>query len=334
MKVFLDESGTHEGSRAVAVAGYLISDDNQARLQVEWAEVLAKWNVKELHMREFVPPHGKYAGMTGEEKIALFSELIATIHKYCVLGVGGAVEMNEFMRTIYARNQQKAPQMVNTPYEWCVRYCVVQVSQWGKENGFEGPIDYVLDDGGGSKEGILRMLTETSPEVESEHRIGSVTFADSVVHPGLQCADLLAYEMYKEMDRVLSESPRSSRKSFLALFRDGDRLTTVSNDVLKDSLAEGANAIWAIVSLLPPMFRFKVMCYGLRSVTDEQREAMFSASPFVREIWRMCEASGEMGMRLDEVPEEFMPPDDPDLLMKAMRDHQLIPLTTDERDDG
>jgi hypothetical protein len=76
----------------------------------------------------------------------------------------------------------------------------------------------------------------------------------------------------------------------------------------------------AIVSLLPAQERFQVLCYGLRSITDEQRTALFGAMPEMRKIYELCLASGEMGKRLDELPPEVLPPDDPGILMPLIRE--------------
>jgi hypothetical protein len=55
--------------------------------------------------------------------------------------------MNEFMRTTQAKSHEKGPDLVESPYEWCLRYCMVQAARWVDDNKQEGLIAYTLDQG-------------------------------------------------------------------------------------------------------------------------------------------------------------------------------------------
>jgi hypothetical protein len=125
--------------------------------------------------------------------------------------------------------------------------------------------------------------------------------------------------MYKEVDRKVSASPRATRATLVSVLRNGDRLSTITSNALRSHLARGAAFIEAQVNYLPPLEQFKVRCYGLRSLNDEQRESIFSAVPGYRKLWSHCLATGEVGMRLDEVDRKLLPPDDPKLLFDLMK---------------
>jgi hypothetical protein len=45
--------------------------------------------------------------------------------------------------------------------------------------------------------------------------------------------------MYKEADRLLSNSERGTRESFLALLRDHDRLVTIKPEPIKRQVIRG-----------------------------------------------------------------------------------------------
>lgn len=319
MRAFLDESGTHAGSLVTAVAGYLIPADSVALLENEWTELLALHELSELHMKEFVPPHGKYAHWNDAKKRSLLEPLISLIHKYSVVGVGAAVEMDEFMRTTHTRAHAKAPQLVESPYEWCVRQCMWQVVRWADKNEYTGVVAYTLDQGDPNQQGARRSFdaTKENQSFREKYRLGTLEFADSRDVYAIQCADLLAYEMYKEADRLLSGSPRQTRKSFLALLRENDQLVTIKPEAMKEEVGRGMQLILAITSLLPPREKFQVLCYGLRPITAEQRETIFGIIPELRNVYRDCIACGEMGKRLEQLPPEVMPPDD--LVLRLMK---------------
>ena len=68
----------------------------------------------------------------------------------------------------------------------------------------------------------------------------------------------------------------------------------------------------AMLGHLPALEKFQVMCYALRHMKPENRETLFDMSPSMRDVYSACIAKGEMGRRLDELPRELLPPDDPE----------------------
>ena len=321
MIVVLDESGTHAGSRAIAVAGFVIAEANAEKLEDAWHRVLEENQIETLHMRDFVPPHGRYSDRTAEERQKLFASLIGIIHQHVEFGVGAAIELDEFMQTTYANALLKRPDLVHSPYEWCVRHCILQVAEWAQQKSEAAEFSYFIERGcagSGKVERTLRSLMANS-DLAKNVRLGEFSFVAKSDFPLTQCADFLAYEMYKELDRKISQSPRGTRGSLLALFRDGDRLATIAPKALMSHLERGASVIEAFVNYLPIEERFKVRCYGLRSLSEEKREAIFSAIPAYRDLRRLCLATGEMGKRLDEVDRKLLPPDDPELILELMK---------------
>jgi hypothetical protein len=313
MIAFLDESGTHTSSRVTAMAGYVITTDALPLLEKEWCSVLAEYELDELHMKEFVPPHGKHASWDNERKREMLERLIALIHRHSSVGIGAALEMTELMTTSHALAHSKSPELVHSPYQWCFRYCV-QAAAWADASDRTGSIDYVLD-GGCSVMGRIHeqfQLSVENPAIREKFRIGSLSFADSKQSPALQCADLLAYEMYKEADRLISNAQRAPRGSFLALFRGDDRLVTIRQDAIRQEITKGMQINLAMLGHLPAQEKFQVLCYALRHMKPENREVLFNMNPSIQAVYSACIASGEMGKRLDELSRELLPPDDPE----------------------
>jgi hypothetical protein len=135
IRAFLDESGTHAGSQVTTIAGYLISSEALPLLEDSWLAVLKKHGMVELHMKEFVPPHGKLSRWSEKQKRAVLEPLIDLIHERSLVGIGAAVEMTEFMTTSRAFAHSKSPDLVESPYQWCLRYCMVQAGAWAEKAG-------------------------------------------------------------------------------------------------------------------------------------------------------------------------------------------------------
>jgi len=312
MIAFLDESGTHAGSRVTAMAGYVIKPDALPLLEKEWISTLKEFQLDELHMKEFVPPHGRYSQWDKVQKRTLLERLISIIHQHSSIGVGAALEMTEFMTATHAFALSKAPDLIQSSYEWCFRYCSVQAAAWADATNSPGLINYVLDDGCSCRGKVrqrFQMSIENS-ELRQRFRLGSLSFADSKRVMALQCADLLTYEMYKEADRLICEAPRPARGSFLALFRGQDRLVTIKQASLQREVTRGMQIIMAMLGHLPEAEKFQVTCYALRHMKSEHRETLFEMVPSMRGIYSACLEKGEVGKRLDELPRELLPPDD------------------------
>ena len=135
LRVFLDESGTHDGSKVAAMAGFLVTPENWPLLEAAWLETLAKHGLSELHMKEFVPPGGKLCHWSEEQKKDLLEPLIGLIHKYSILGVGSAVIIEDYVESRAARGHEKIPDLFASPYGWCLRFCVAQVADWAQYSG-------------------------------------------------------------------------------------------------------------------------------------------------------------------------------------------------------
>jgi hypothetical protein len=94
-----------------------------------------------------------------------------------------------------------------------------QIRKWGEEKGYREPIAYVLESGSDRQKVVNMSFQFMDEEQRREYRIGSWTFADKRDMNPLQAADILAYEMTKEMCRRLDKSnTRPVRRSTQNLF--------------------------------------------------------------------------------------------------------------------
>jgi hypothetical protein len=73
-----------------------------------------------------------------------------------------------------------------------------------------------------------------------------------------------------------------------------------------------------MLEYLPPQQKFEVMCYALRAMKDRNRDVLLEMYPAMRNVYAACIARGEMGKRLDELPRELLPPDDPEYFLSRI----------------
>ncbi len=82
-------------------------------------------------------------------------------------------------------------------------HCFVRVAQEVRAKGLSGPIANVYDQGSPSARWILRAFQRASqdPVRREEFLLSTLTFGDDKHCLPLQAADILAYELYKELPR-------------------------------------------------------------------------------------------------------------------------------------
>lgn len=219
---YFDESGTHAGSKVIAIAGWLAPESMWIKFQREWKRVLDSKGIEYFHMNEY--EHGD-PGVKPEpqppynwdkaERITFLRRLIDIVRNRTQFSVSFATDTSDYPAL--------AARVVAPPsaYAWCATRCLKGIVQWCEYQGHAEPIAYVFEDGAGHN-GELEKLRDDimgSAELKAYYRMGSLGFADKETLNPLQAADMLAYEIYKEMDNfhVPESESRKLRGSMRAL---------------------------------------------------------------------------------------------------------------------
>ena len=82
ISAYFDESGTHDGSVAVAFGGYSATPEVWAAFTLEWSEVLVRHGLKYFHMAEYVARAKPFDRFDEQERISLMSSLIGVINRH------------------------------------------------------------------------------------------------------------------------------------------------------------------------------------------------------------------------------------------------------------
>lgn len=99
MEAYFDESGTHSGSPAMCVAGYLF-DAEQCRLfDDEWKLMLKRFGLEYFHMAECAAGTGEFSKLTAQERIEAETRAIGIIKRRITVGFvasGTEPEFNKY----------------------------------------------------------------------------------------------------------------------------------------------------------------------------------------------------------------------------------------------
>lgn len=230
---YFDASGTQKNpdgqgrySPAVAVSGYIATPKQWSNFQKEWEIVMDIAGIPYFHMTDFVARVKEYKGWTQEKRDQIIQALIAVIQRNVMYGIGALVLLSDYREVINTEFRQA---VVGQPFTFCSKMCLFAAAQWAERIGYKDNIRYVFDDGDQHKQDILKAHTHacTDEELSTFYRFstGSLTFGHKDKVTPIQAADILAYEMYKEMYRNVypSEPKRYTRRAMHALLdTDGD----------------------------------------------------------------------------------------------------------------
>lgn len=218
---YFDESGTHKGSPAIVIAGYLSSDKRWSKFQVRWKEILNEAEIEFFHMADYESRQGPYKNWTDAKRIKVITQIIGAIKKRTEVGISTAI-----IRADYEKAKEKIGYPVVSAYSFCVFKALFHVEMWADEFKHTEPIAYVFEQGAGYQRELddMRRWIESNEEIKKRLRWGSFTTADKRLLNPLQAADIHAFETYKEMDNfiVLQQEVRGLRKSMIELIK-GER---------------------------------------------------------------------------------------------------------------
>jgi hypothetical protein len=92
---YMDESGTHEGSEIIAVAGYLGTYGTWQRFLQEWEPMMQHFAVKDFHMTDFEGRHREFdwrnywwRPWADDTRIRLIERVTTICQKHTIIGLG------------------------------------------------------------------------------------------------------------------------------------------------------------------------------------------------------------------------------------------------------
>jgi hypothetical protein len=101
-KVYADDSGDDADPQhaVISVAGYLSDVSRWSTFEVRWDEVLRKYEVEYLHMKEWWDRDGTYKELKKdkEREASFFRDLVQVIRDNITYCVSSVVRLNDFQR--------------------------------------------------------------------------------------------------------------------------------------------------------------------------------------------------------------------------------------------
>jgi len=208
-QAYLDESGTHRGSQAIVVAGFISNQSEWTSFSEEWKTALDEWQIPKFHMVDFAHNQGIFKSWSEQTRRERLNHLLGIIKRHTFSSIAFVIFKKSFDEII----SEQARILCKTAYELASIGCYHNLSVHAKKRYIDGHIAYVMESGSLGREGLARMhgLQSRYPEWVEDTRIKSLSFQDKQSFTPLQAADILAYEIYKDTERQFLGGERPPR---------------------------------------------------------------------------------------------------------------------------
>ncbi len=198
------------------MGSYVFEENQYKRFVVEWARALSEkgQGIKYFHAKEYAHLRGEFKRVGFQRKDAdeLYRYLITLIRRRARFGVAVSAVESDF--------QAVKPQWATYSfYSFLAQSVAGGIHNWAESRKFSGRIAYFLEGGHKDQNEVTRGLNvlREFPVLRSSSRYLSHTLGSKADFCGLQAADILAYEWFKDRKNQIEGSPRARRRSLLAL---------------------------------------------------------------------------------------------------------------------
>jgi hypothetical protein len=207
----MDESSTqNEKEPAACVAGYVASGKQWATFGEEWNRALDLGEVSIFHTKEFVTAWGRhgtvYENWSGEKRDRFLGALLDIVKTNTLKDVGVGIYYSDYEKVMTKARRKRFGNI----HALCALFCMLHAGAWAHASKFPNAPCFIFEAGGGYTGQMMRAHSYLSkhPDWEGFFRFSTLAFKPkSRLTPGLQAADLLAYELGKRVSHIIDFSP-------------------------------------------------------------------------------------------------------------------------------
>ena len=196
-QAYFDESGTGADSPFLCVAGYVFTNQNALEIEAEWLEMLSRYDLPYFHMTECNQHSGIYRHLSEKQCIEAATEAIKLTKRYAARGIAVSIDKKAF--------DLLPPQTIwRDKYSFLCSQVMFGVVKWAVETRFSGDVEYVYESGAegwASAQQSMKFIRDQSTVPCDELRFRKISSMSKKNAIPLQCADLLAWNWRKLIDR-------------------------------------------------------------------------------------------------------------------------------------
>jgi hypothetical protein len=204
---YFDDSGTHEQSEIVLVAGLFGTEARLESLDRNWRQHIRnplggrKPPLRRFHAFDCNASQGEFAGWSRTETDYFCHQLRSTIIEADVAAYGVAIARKDWdeLGTGDART------VLGSAEGHCIRNCFVSALGWAQTNTFDPKMTFVFDTRPSPIKRDAAIIANAFERCVMQPKPVGVAFLNSYDIAPLQAADLLAWELYQHANDILRD---------------------------------------------------------------------------------------------------------------------------------
>lgn len=202
-KIYLDESGIHDGSPVVTVAAYVARPKQWGAFTSEWRRTIRP--IKVYHAADAANCRGAFEGWTKEDVAALAKRALPIIPKHTRLAVAAGIQMDDYEAALKGRSHLK--DLFGEPYGACLQWVLTIILRMKAEHGNREQIAFFHEQN--NFRGEAMRVYSAVIERWNIGAISSFAFGSKEKYVPLQAADIYAYEANKRLRNPSASNRRA-----------------------------------------------------------------------------------------------------------------------------
>jgi hypothetical protein len=197
---YFDESGVHDSSDMVCVAGFISTSSYWKAFDIEWRQSLKEWNLEWYHHKELLDGQGSYGQLSCVKRDALFAQLCSIINKHVQGGVVVRISRSQY-DSVFSKDTKL---VCGGIYGLAAYHCLMWFGSLVEKEFPDVKTRFVYADGAPHAKQIKKAFATITSNYEAKKGRGGIAieFAQARLYPPLQAADILATEHYLQRKLV------------------------------------------------------------------------------------------------------------------------------------
>lgn len=208
LTAYFDESGTNPYDPALVIAGFVSDEERWAAFSEKWATALSEWGVPFWHMADFEARREQFSDWPrDDESRRRLGHLLGLITNHVMAAM--FVSLPKALFHSYMEPTQPKPE--SRMYVMTTTYLLIETFIFTQQQNLRGPIALVFEQGAKGRHEVQTSYNSVSDDTTRHYDFSSLTFAKKQAFEGLQAADILAYEWFRQSRKGAGLDPRPLR---------------------------------------------------------------------------------------------------------------------------
>ncbi len=198
--VYIDDSGTDPNQVVAIASGLILPASRLEEFEIRWNQFLKDNWITEFHSSECVATQSgtDFQNWSSQRVKYVCFQVREITKEFCVKAFSFSINKSDYDEFVTGELRDVGGQF---HYTWAVRHLISNLDAWAAINSVSTPFEYVFDwMGEKRRNGARREIETVMAQAESLRPgfyEGHYSFRKRKEHPGLQCADLLAWSCYQ-----------------------------------------------------------------------------------------------------------------------------------------